>query len=454
MKASACHVLRHGRKALLALKSVGTSRLGKNVFANYLGSFVNAAVPLLALPFILHALGRTMWGLVAFSTLIVTVMSLFNAGMAQSMVREFGSRWSAGHSGRLAAARLLYSYERIYWCAALAIALCVFPFSNAIVSHWLHIGGIPHQVAVEAIYCAIALFLVQLPAAIYKTVLSSLQEQVWLNSVQASFALVKGLGGVVVATVSGSVLAYLVFIVLAVLCETLTVASGAWRRMPVSRSTLRWDAREVRNTVRYSVTMSALVMLGVLTTQVDKLFVSSKLPIDELGIYSIAYSLAMGVLQIGYPIFTAVLPRFVQIGGDQAMRRRINSKLFKLVTLIILSVGIVYAIAGRTLLGLWLGDAALAGQVSKVLDWLMVSSALNTIYNIAYINWVSQAEMRWLSAVNVVAFVLAVSITPLAIDKFGLRGAAFALVAMNLVGSVSAIIWLVRSARLAEGGRP
>ncbi|MER8603910.1 oligosaccharide flippase family protein [Mesorhizobium sp. M1156] len=441
------HVPRHVRATFLALRSVGLSRLGRNVFANYFGSMVNAAVPLLVLPFILHALGRTMWGLVAFSTLIVTVMSLFNAGMAQSMVREFGSRWAAGDSGRLSTARLLYSYERIYWCAALGIALGVLPCSDVIVTHWLNIGEIPHKIAVGAIYCAIALFFVQLPAAIYKTVLTSLQEQVWLNGVQASFTLLKGLGGMLVATISGSVLAYLAFIVLAVLCETLTVASGAWRRMPVSRSTLGWDTREVRNTMRYSVTMSVLVILGVLTTQVDKLYVSSKLPIDQLGIYSIAYSLAMGVLQIGYPIFTAVLPRLVQIGGDQAMRRRLNGKLFKLVALIILTVGIIYAVAGRTLLALWLRDEVLANQVAKVLDWLMVSSALNTIYNVAYINWVSQAETRWLSVVNIVSFILAVSITPLSIDAFGLRGAAFALVSINLVGSLGAVLWLVQNAR-------
>jgi O-antigen/teichoic acid export membrane protein len=410
--------------------------------ANYSGSLVNAAVPLITLPFLLHALGPTMWGLVSFATLITTIMALLNAGMAQSMVREFGSRWFADCDGRNAAARLLYAYERIYWCGALVIALCVAPFSGLIVSRWLNVGAIPHDVAIGAVHCAIVLFVVQLPSAIYKTALTALQAQVWQNGAQASFTLIKGVGGVIVVNQTHSVLTYLYFLIFAVLLETLTMAHGAWRLMPQSRSRLFWDAAEVKRSLRFSTMMSLLVILGVLTTQVDKFYVSLKLPIEQLGIYSIAYTLAMGVLQVGYPLFTAVLPRLVEIGADSAVRRRANAKLVKLIGAIILLVGVVYVVASRRLLEFWLGDAVMAAKVAVVLDWLMLSSALNTLYNIGYVNWVSQGEVRWLSAINLVAFLLALFVTPVAIDTFGLPGAAFSPVAINLIGSAATTVWL------------
>ena len=121
--ATARHWFGAPRSAAARLLARTNTRLGRNVLANYAGTAVSAAAPLLALPFLLRALGPALWGLVAFSTLLVSTLAVLNSGLAQSMIREFGTRWAAGAEGREASARLLFSYERIYWVAAAVIAL-------------------------------------------------------------------------------------------------------------------------------------------------------------------------------------------------------------------------------------------------------------------------------------------------------------------------------------------
>jgi O-antigen/teichoic acid export membrane protein len=435
------------------------SRVGRNIFANYVGSLVTATVPLIALPFLLRALGREYWGLVSFATLMVTVMAVLNVGMSQSLVKEFGSRWSAGKAGRDAAAVLLYGYERIYWALALVIALVAMPFAGLIVSHWLNAGSIPREIATGTVYCAVVLFFVQLPSALYGAVLSSLQEQVKQNWVRTVFTLIKGIGGVLIASQTHSVLSYLQFLIIGTFAETLTLAYCSWSLMPQSRARLCWNAKEVKSGLQFSAALSAMVILGVLTTQIDKFYVSLKLPLEQLGYYSIGYSLAMGVLQLSYPIFTAALPRLVEIADGHAERRRMNMTLLGLAGAFILSGGCLYALIGRPLLAFWLGDVDLAMKVAAVLDWMLLANALNMVYNIGYINWISLGETRLLAIINVVSFTIAIFLAPRSIDTFGLTGAAVSLVAINLIGSVCSIIWLFRtndarqSAEAAAGER-
>lgn len=431
--------------SVLAFHRIVSTRVARNIVANYAGSAISAAAPLIAVPFLVTALGPSMWGLVAFATVLVSTLAILNAGLAQSMVREIGLRWSMGEAGRSATRRLMFSYERIYWIAALVIAAAVFPFAGVIVHRWLNIDGVPPGVATASVQLAIALFFVQLPSAIYRTTLSALQAQVLQNGVQVVAAVIKAVGGVAIALMTRSIIAYLVWLVVVSALETLALAVLAWRQMPGGRAGLKWDTAEVRKTLQFSATMSLVVTLGMATTMVDKFYVSGHFPIAQLGVYSIAASVGFGVLQVSYPVFNAVLPRLVEVGGDAAARKRANLKLLGIMGAIVVLFGAAYLVAGDFALSVWLQDRALSVQVKQVLDLILISSALNMVYNIGYTNWVSLGESRWVASINVVSFAAALIVTPVSIDLFGLKGAAAALIAMNSIGAISAIVWLILS---------
>lgn len=61
----------------------------ENAAANYLGAAVGVAAPLLALPYYIHAMGDSHWGLIAFVLTLQAMMTILDSGMGQSLVRFF-----------------------------------------------------------------------------------------------------------------------------------------------------------------------------------------------------------------------------------------------------------------------------------------------------------------------------------------------------------------------------
>jgi O-antigen/teichoic acid export membrane protein len=420
------------------------TRFGKNVLANYLGSFAVVIVPMLVLPFLLRALGPAMWGLVIFCTFLLAALTAFNSGISQALQKEFGARWADSLVGQHDAKAMLANYELVYWLASILGGICLFLFSRTVATNWLNLGEVDIETATSAIECASVLLIFQLPLALYKTVLFSAQQQVKLNVVQTAFAITRSICGLLAAQFTGSILVYLLVTTFTVALEVVIFAYIAWSLMPDKRRRVVLEFSEFRKTAKFSGAMSIIVLAGVITTFVDRFYVSALLEIHQLGIYGIAVSLSLGALHLIYPLLHAAMPQLAAQGANDKKRNDINYSLFKTVTVLVGLVAVVYLVAGKYILSVWLGDQQLSLEVYPVLNLLLISSALNCFYNIIYINWVSLAQVKWIAAVNSISLLLAVVITPITISQFGLLGAAIAFNIVNMAGVIFGGIWLYK----------
>ena len=176
---------------------------------------------------------------------------------------------------------------------------------------------------------------------------------------------------------------------------------------------------------------------------IDKFYVSSQLPIVQLGYYGVASSVSFGLLRLSYPVFTAFLPRIVQLQSNVRALLHTNLRLMAVISAALTAGVTLYLLFGQLCLQLWLNNEGMANDVYPVLNLLLVSSSLNVFYNLGYTNWVAAGKSRIIFAINIASFVLAAGVTPLAIDRFGLVGAAAALVLINSIGAFTSLVWLV-----------
>lgn len=417
----------------------------RNIIANYFGAGCVALAPVLALPWYLSSLGPEMFGLIGFVALVQALMGLIDAGMSQALVRAFSVQIDEGVDGRAGAADLLLGFERLYWSCALGAGALIFSFSHEIAAYWLVLEKVSRNQGQYALWGAAAIFTLQFPGSVYRSVLVGAQAQVQLNSVLAFAAVLRHLGGVVVVSIWPTLEAYLCWHALIAGLETLLRAWFAWHTLGSSRRKSRWDGVQMRHLWKTVARMSAATWLGALTVQMDKILVSKMVGIEQFGYYTIAATVATGVLQLVYPMMQAALPRAVQLRADELGLRRLSFRLSGMFALLVVGGGLGFAVLGKWVLALWLKDPAAVEFVYPILSLLLVGTALNALYNVGYMHWVVREKTQKIMQVNVLALLLSLLLIPPLVTAYGPIGAAFGWLTINMIGFVLSLEWVKKS---------
>lgn len=416
--------------------------LKKNILANYLGAGAVALAPILALPWYLSALGPEQFGLVGFVVMLQAVLGLLDAGMSQALVREFAVRFDTTRDGRRNAAVLLFGFERLYWIFAVCAGLATWLMAGSMATHWLKLGDMPASFGKTAVYGAAAIFAAQFPGSIYRSLLVGAQAQVRLNCVMVGGALLRHLGGVVVVLIWPALSTYLIWQAFVALIETLVRGREAWNTLGIRQNQVGWEIKELRSTWRFVAGMSGAALLGALTVQMDKIILSRMVPIEQFGYYTIAVSVALGMLQLIYPLLQGVMPRIVQYRADSVALRRLNLKLTLWIGLLFGPAVLGFIILGKPFLQLWLRNAPAVEFVYPVASILLAGTCLNAFYNVGYINWITHKKTEKAVLVNATALILSVVLIPVFVIWKGAIGAAAGWSIINLIGLTLSLEWL------------
>jgi O-antigen/teichoic acid export membrane protein len=414
----------------------------KSVLANYVGASFAAIAPILALPWYLAALGPKQWGLVSFVSLLQAIMGLLDAGLAQALTREFAIRIVESKAHNRRAAALLFGFEKLYWASAMLLALAVTLLAKVIATNWLNLDGLPQSDGYLAIYGAAAIFAVQFPGSLYRSVLVGGQFQVGLNILTILAILFRYGGGVAAVSIWPSLEVYLAWHVVAALLETIGRALFAWERLGVSRNGLRWQTDEIRQVIPFGVGMSGAVLLGLLNVHIDKIFVSKMLSVEQFGYYAIASSVALSALQLINPVVQAALPRVVELRNTPQALRLFNLKLTGLIVILVGVAGIVFLLLGKPLLEFWLRNPSVAAVVYSPLVILLFGSGLNALSSVGYVNWVAKGLTKRVAGRNGVALAVSAIVIPYAVNAYGMSGAALSWIMVNALGVLLSLDWL------------
>lgn len=418
---------------------MGNSSVKKNIVLNYMGTSVTALAPILALPWYLNALGPKQWGLVSFAAIFLALFSLIDAGMSQVLVREISIRLS---DGSRRAAIILFGFERIYWIFAILSALLMIVSADFVANHWLNLGDLPQALGRFAVAGGGLIFAGQFPGLLYRSVLIGAQAQLALNGLMMVGALLRHVGGVVVVLVWPSIPAYLGWQAFIALIETLMRAKWAWKILGGRNHEIGWDKKELQQMSVLVISMSGAVLLGVLIVQVDKIILSRMLPIDQLGYYMIASSIALGVLQLIYPITQAVLPHMIHLRQSPGALWRFNIKLMVLLTSLVCAATVIFALFGHLLLEIWLKNSSTIAKVYPIIAVLLLGTAMNVLYNVGYLNWLVLGRMERVLQVNAISLTVAIALIPIFVASYGMIGAAFGWLTINGIGLLLSLEWL------------
>ncbi|MEI8208406.1 MAG: oligosaccharide flippase family protein [Methylococcales bacterium] len=416
--------------------------LRKNIFANYLGVIGTALAPVLALPWYLNILGPKQFGLISFVVMFQSLLTLIDAGMSQALVREIAIRFDTSSNDQRSTGLLLFGFERVYWLFAIVIGSLAVCFAGIIAKYWINLDGLPFDSGKEAIYGAAAIFACQFPGSIYRSLLVGTQKQVTLNSLMLIFTLIRHVGGVLVLMKWPMLFTYLFWQAVIAFVESLVRGWFAWGAIGVKRNQCVWSTTELRLVWRLVASLSGVTFLGAFTLQMDRIFLSRMVNIEQLGYYAIAATVATGVLQLISPLMQAILPKAIQLRTNSIALYRLNIKLMGVLMLFVVLGVLAYMTLGQWILTLWLRTPETVTEVYPLLTVLLIGTGMNALCNVGYMNWIIHEKINRVFQVNALSFILSITLIPYFITTQGTIGAAFGWLTINSISLVLSSEWV------------
>jgi O-antigen/teichoic acid export membrane protein len=421
--------------------------LRRDTLANLVGRGWAALAGLVFVPLYIELLGVEAYGLVGFAAALQVGLSLLDVGLATTLNREL-ARVAADAQGGLAtpseraaletAARqrdLVRTLEIIYWIAAVVIVGLVELAAPAIAQRWLH----PDRLSTASVENAVRLMgitiALQFPFTLYEGGLLGIGRQVALNVILIVGATLR-FGAVIAVLVWVSTTIEAFFIWQVGVGAVQTVAAGwlLWRSLPTAPDRPRFRRTLLVDVWRFAAGMAGISLTAMVLTQMDKLVVSTLLPLTEFGYYTLAAS-AAGILYVLFlPLFQAVFPRFARLtaSGDTRALSVLYHRSAQALAALVLPTAAVLAFFSYEIMLLWTQNTEVAIATRWVVTLFAIGTAITGLMNVPYALQLAAGWTKLAVYANLVAIVVLLPALVILASRYGVVGAAAVWIVLNV----------------------
>lgn len=428
------------------------SQLKANVIANLLGQGWRAAMSLAFVPVYIRALGSEAYGLIGLYASLQAWLFLIDMGLRPTLVREM-ARLASGQHDAQSIRDLLRTAEVMATALCTATALLLWLASGWLARHWLNVKLLPMDTVAQAIAIMSLVAALQVLEGLYAGSIAGLEHQVTQNFIMSFMATLRGVGGAVVVTfLAPSITAFFVWQSLVAALAVMVTGSVLYHLLPQAARAGRFSTSALRGIGQFAGGMSAITVLVLLLTQVDKLLLASLLPLSEFAHYTLASVVASALFYLYSPVVAAYFPRLSALSVPGAEPGPLSDAYHlgaQLVTVLAGSTGAVLAVFAEPLLRLWTGDAELARAVAPLLTLLTLGSLLNGLMALPYHLQLAHGWLRLTIAINSVAVVVLVTALFVLVPRYGAPAAAAIFLVLN-GGYVTIGVWLMHRRLLPQ----
>lgn len=407
------------------------------------------------IPLYVRYLGMESYGLIGIFSVMQAWFMLAEVGLAPTLSREM-ARFRAGAHTAKRIRDLLWSIELICFGIAAAILIIALASADWLATDWLTFNSLPPARVALALAVMGSVVSARFLVTVYRSALAGLEHQVWLNGVGAAFATVRGAGVVaVIVWVSPSVVAFFLFQFLVSTIEAMVLAFEVKRLLPRSPQPVNFDINTLVEVKHFAGGISVITLLKLVLTQIDKVLLSTLLPLTQFGYYMLAAAVANVFAAMTAPLTSAIYPRLIRFvtSGDVPSLQKSYHDFTQLVVIAITPAALILVLFCDHVLLLWTRDAVATHAAAPILMLLIVGAFFNALIQPAYFLQLAHGETKFAMLVNAVSAVIVVPATFLAIRHFGSIGAPAVWVVLN-IGYLTIVPSLThRHMLIGEGGR-
>ena len=415
-------------------------RTNRNILANYLGQGWAGLMAIAFLPVYIDHLGMEAYGLIGFFAVMSSLLSVLDLGAMPTVTRET-ARFAAGEVTVERVRDLLRSLEWICFGVAAAIAMVIWWVAPHLAQSWVR----PHQLPVSVVTDAIAIMALALALrcceGVYRGTLVGLERQVLYNWLIAAMATLRYGGAVLVLLVFPSIEAFFLWQVMVSFLTLTVLMGGAYHCLPSPGRRAGFSPAVLHSVWRFSIGMTVISGLSMVTLNLDKLLLSAQLPLEAFGHYALASTAASILYMAVVPVTQAVFPRLIgHLGrGEESALETAYRRASRWVVVIAGPAAFVLAAFSAEIIFVWSGDRHLAEQISPILSVLALAALLNCISHVPFNLQLARGATRLLIITNAALVAVAAVVIPVAGAAYGVTGAAFAWLGLNLFHALTIV---------------
>lgn len=397
----------------------------KNILANFIGRFWSILSGFLFIPLYIKYLGVESYSVISFSLVIAGVMAILDAGLSSTLAREF----AINTNSKADKIRIFCTLETCYLIISLAITIIVWIFSNAIAHNWLILSSLDSNKTsfyIKLIGIGISF---RLLADFYLGGILGLEKQIKANVFQISWGITRN-GLVLIPLVFWPTLeVFFIWQTIATVIYAVILRFSLSHELSNSYFISKMFSIEksvLEKTWKFAGGMMLISCVFAVNTQMDKIAISKLLPINQLGYYTLAVSLAQGIALLAFPISTAVLPRLTSLYSEKKIEDAslLFNKMLMLVSILVLSIAFNIMLNDRELLWIWTGNHDLALKASPFVPYLVVGMVMASLQLVPYNVAIANGFTKLNNLLGAISFVITLPGYWLMTKYFGAIGAA------------------------------
>ena len=403
--------------------------LKKNIIANILGSGWVAALTIIVTPLQVHLLGVEAYGIVGLIAILQIVLGTLDLGLSATITQSVAADRTSAWQG---SASLMNSGLALYHLVAIAIGLLMWGVAPWIARTSLHARTLDPETIVWAVRIIGLYVAVRWPIALYTGVISGVQRMDMLAALKACAGTVRLVGGVIAIALVPTITVFLWWFLFSAAVELVMYGVVAHRLVPVLTFRSRPSLAPFRSVWKFSLTISAISILAMLLTQIDRLLISTMLDLHALGLYSLAYTAGLALTLIQVSLNSASLPSFAASdrSGPNDMLVQRYQRVSELMGYSLAFPCLALAVFGNEILAMWVGHEASNGAYLP-LRFLALGFFVAAMVSNAYTVSVATRNVAIPALVNLVGAPLYVPLLYGLIRHYGITGAACGWLVLN-----------------------
>lgn len=409
------------------------SSVKRNIIANYLGGGWSALMGLAFLPIYIRYLGIEAYGLIGVYTSLQALFALLDMGLSPTINREM-SRFTAGIHTIQSIRNLLKSVEIIYFGIALLLTVIVIGIASWVATDWLKVEVLSIRTVTHALMITGVIIAFRWVNTLYRSAILGLQHQVWLNSVTAAFATIRGLGSIgVLALISPTIQTFFIFQAVTYALETAILARQTHHYLPKPPIPPTFSIDALRGVWHFAAGMTMITFLATILTQVDKLLLSTLLPLEQFGYFTLASTVAGALSVLIAPISNVAYPRFTALvtSGDQKALTVQYHKFAQLLTISVIPAALILSLFSHPIIYLWTHSAVTTHAVAPILSIWVIGTALNGLMHVPYMAQLAHGWSRLTVYANTIAVTIIIPAFLIFVPRYGVMAAAWIWVGIN-----------------------